>query len=319
MNRGSVEFVDMKPRMADFRNEILHGLSETPKRIPPKFFYDERGSRLFESITETGEYYVTKAEEEIIRDNGDDISEQIGENRYVIEYGSGNSQKTRLLIESLKSPKAYALIDISHDAVQRSAENLSSTFPDLRVISICADYLRMGEIPDIDGMPKRVIVFLGSTIGNFEPENACKFLDLCAHDMNEGEGMLVGVDMKKDLDVLNSAYNDSAGYTAEFNLNLLWRIKRELKTDIDPDKFSHRAFFNEDLGRIEMHLVSDVEQDVDIEGKIFHFDRGESIHTENSYKYSIEQFSRLAQSSGLRVRKFWKDSRDYFSLFFLVK
>lgn len=319
MEKSNIEFFDMKPRLADFRQDVLEGLARNPKKIPPKFFYDEKGSRLFESITETEEYYVTRTEEEILRACSEEISSSIGENRYIIEYGSGNSNKTRTLIRSLKNPAAYALIDISNDAVQRSAERLSTEFPDLKIISICADYLRMGEIPDIPGRPQRVIVFLGSTIGNFEPDNAGKFLDLCAHDMNEGEGLLVGVDMKKDAEVLNRAYNDSKGYTADFNLNLLWRIKRELRTDLDPATFFHRAYYNEEAGRIEMHLVSTVDQDVMVENRTFHFREGESIHTENSYKYSVEEFTTLVNSSGLRIDKVWKDPRSYFGLFYLKK
>lgn len=319
MSDEGIQFIDMKPKEADFRKEVIEGLSRVPKKIPPKFFYDAKGSILFEKITDTSEYYVTKSEEEILRDNGRSISEEVGEGRYVIEYGSGNSRKSGMLISSLKGPAAFAMIDISHDALSRSAESLSSMFPELRIFSICADYLRMGDIPTVKGSRGKLIVFLGSTIGNFEPQNACKFLDMCYHDMEEGDAMLVGVDLKKDREVLNSAYNDSENYTAMFNTNLLERIRRELNSDIDPARFRHVAFYNEDAGRIEMHLESLEDQDFTVDGRSFHMKKGETIHTENSYKYSRDDFTKLAESAGLKTGRVWSDSRNYFGLFYLYK
>lgn len=319
MTAENVEFIDMKPELASFRDEVLQGLSKNPKRIPPKFFYDDRGSELFVKITRTPEYYVTRTEEEILGKFGEEISETIGKGTFVIEYGSGNSEKTSMLISSLDSPFAYVLIDISSDAVRNSADLLSSRFPDLKIISICADYLRMHEIPEQDPNRKKVIVFLGSTIGNFEPDDAKGFLELVQSELNDGDGMLVGVDLRKDVKTLNAAYNDSEGYTARFNLNLLRRIGKELETDINPEKFAHKAYYNRELGRIEMHLVSLENQEVMIEGMKFRFDRGETIHTESSYKYTVEDFSRLAEKSGLKVKKNWQDSRGYFSLLYLTK
>lgn len=319
MAEKSVEFIDLKPELANFREEVIKGLSRSPKMIPPKFFYDEAGSELFNKITSTSEYYVTNVEEEILSTHGMEIAEAIGPETMVIEYGSGNSRKTVTLISSLINPAAYVLVDISPDAVQSSGQELSRKFPGLRVVSICADYLMMDEIPIMDEARKKVIVFLGSTLGNYEPDSARRFLEECHDELGPNDGMLIGVDLKKDVEVLNRAYNDSQGFTEQFNLNLLWRVKRELDTDINPEKFSHRAFYNEEKGRIEMHLVSCEDQSVAVNGNVFHFEEGETIHTESSYKYTIEQFMELAESSGLKVDRMWKDSRGFFGLFYLNK
>lgn len=319
MTGESDEFIDLKPELANFRDDVIRGLSGNPKMIPPKFFYDETGSELFNSITATDEYYVTNAEEEILLDNGRAIAESIGSGTLMIEYGSGNSRKTSILISSLIDPAAYVLIDISPDAVQMSARKLSGKFPQLKVVSVCADYLMMDEIPLVAEGGKKVIVFLGSTIGNFEPEDARNFLNECHGELSSGDGMLIGVDLKKDVNVLNRAYNDSEGFTEKFNLNLLWRIKRELDSDIDPGTFAHRAFYNVEKGRIEMHLVSRVDQTIRIGGNIFHFDKGESIHTESSYKYTVDQFKELAAVSKLEVDRVWMDKRNYFGLFYLKR
>ncbi len=319
MNEGQIEFIDMKPKLADFRKGVLDGLSSDPKTISPKFFYDREGSELFEKITTTPEYYVTNAEESILAKYGDEIAEEIGSEAYVIEYGSGKSNKTRILISQLEDPAAYALIDISSAAVQASAEHLSSIYPGLRVISICADYLEMDEIPSIPGSKGKVIVFFGSTLGNFEPTDADAFLKHCADSMTGKDGMLLGVDFIKSEDVLNRAYNDEEGYTAKFNLNLLERIRRRLDSDVDPAKFRHKAFYNSGKNRIEMHLESLEDQDVSVEGKKFHFGTGETIHTENSYKFSQEQIRKMAENSGLRTVRMWTDDNGYFGLFFLRK
>lgn len=317
MTERQLEFLDLKPKLADFKEEVLAGLSSEPKEIPPKFFYDGAGSELFEKITTTPEYYVTKCEEEILKKYGKQISDAIGPDAYVIEYGSGKSNKTRILISSLEEPAAYALIDISSDAVRASAEHLVSEYPGLKVISICADYLKLDQMPDVGTSSTRVIVFFGSTLGNFEPAAADEFLANCYRGMSAGDGMLLGVDFEKDINVLDRAYNDAQGYTAEFNLNLLRRIKRELKTDLDPDKFTHKAFYNDEKCRIEMHLVSSTHQDVIIEGHSFHFNKGESIHTENSYKFSADKIRNMALKSNLKVENMWTDSKGYFGLFFL--
>ncbi len=319
MTEESVEFIDLKPELASFRDEVIKGLSGNPKKIPPKFFYDEEGSELFVKITGTGEYYVTRVEEEILKEFGNEIGDVIGPGTLVIEYGSGNSTKTSTLISSLIEPVAYVLIDISSNAVRMSAMELSRKFPGLRVISICADYLMMEDVPFLAEAGKKVIVFLGSTIGNFEPEAAGNFLDECHRELRSGDGMLIGVDLKKGTEILNRAYNDSAGYTERFNLNLLRRISKELDSDINPDSFKHKAFYNEEKGRIEMHLVSLEDQTVRISGKQFNFKKGESIHTESSYKYTAEQFSTLADRSNLRVDKMWTDKKGFFGLFYLVK
>lgn len=319
MTADGVEFIDMKPETSSFRDEVLEGLSRNPKSISPKFFYDEKGSALFNNITKTPEYYVTRVEEEILKSYSTEISEVIGSNRIIVEYGSGNSEKSGILISTLKSPAAYVLIDISPVAVRQSAETLASRFPGIRIVSICADYLRMEDMPESGSQDGTVIVFLGSTIGNFDPESARKFLEDCYGDLDQGDGVLIGVDLKKDVDVLNRAYNDAEGFTAEFNMNLLRRMMNELNADLSLDKFAHKAFYNEEMGRIEMHLISLEDQEILIEENRFHFDRGESIHTESSYKYTVREFSRLAEDSGLKVRTVWHDPDQYFGLFFLSK
>lgn len=319
MKKGQIEFIDFKPKIADFKKEVIEGLSSSPKKIPPKFFYDQKGSELFEKITTTPEYYVTNSEEEILRSYSSEISEEIGKHAYMIEYGSGKSNKTRTLISSLYNPAAYALIDISSEALKASAEHLSTEFPDLRVISICADYLTLEDIPKNVESSRKVIVFFGSTLGNFEKEDAIEFLRNCARGLENEDGMLIGVDFKKSPEVLNMAYNDAEGYTARFNLNLLRRIRRELDSDIEPDNFAHVAYYNEGLGRIEMHLESLVEQDVRVDEHSFHFRKGETIHTENSYKFSREQLEEMALKTGLKTVRMWTDSNRYFGLFFFRK
>lgn len=319
MGDSNVEFLDMKPREMDFREEVIRGLTSSPKKIPPRFFYDAHGSELFEKITTTDAYYVTKAEEEILSTQGDDISSVIGSGATMIELGSGNSHKTVTLISSLRSPSAYVLIDISAESVRTSAKRLSKMFPGMRIISVCADYLGIDHLPGVDQESRKVIVFLGSTIGNMDLERARDFMHNISEKMDKGDGMLVGVDLQKDEEVLSTAYNDPEGYTAQFNLNLLNRIRRELHSNIDSRDFVHRAFYNREKSRIEMHLQSVRHHDVTVDGVSIHFSKGETIHTENSYKYSVEGFRDLAGDAGFTIEKYWTDSREYFALFYIKK
>ena len=286
----------------------MAGLSLPQKTLPPKYFYDAAGSRLFERICRLPEYYVTRAELALTRANIGAIARFAGRGCELVEYGSGESLKTRLLIRALR-PAAYLPVDISAAALQKAAKQLAKDFRWLRVVPVLGDFSRPIELPR--ARAPRVVYFPGSTIGNLDPEEAHAFL---AMTRDQAGRMLVGVDLRKDANVLHAAYNDSRGVTAAFNLNLLARINRELGADFDLGRFSHYAFYNAAAGRIEMHLVSLARQSVRVAGHRFRFDRGESIHTENSYKYSVEGFRALAARAGYAGKKLWTDRKGLFAL-----
>ena len=286
----------------------MAGLSLPQKAIPPKYFYDAAGSRLFERICRLPEYYVTRAELSLTRMHIAAIARFAGQGCELVEYGSGESLKTRLLIRALR-PAAYVPIDISEIALRQSTRKLSKSFPWLKIIPVPGDFSRPIELPR--ARAPRVVYFPGSTIGNLDPEEAHAFL---AMTRDQAGRMLVGVDLKKDANVLHAAYNDSRGVTAAFNLNILARINRELGADFDLSQFSHYAFYNAAAGRIEMHLVSLARQRVRVARHRFGFDRGESIHTENSYKYSAEGFRALAARAGYSGKKLWMDRKRLFAL-----
>src|SRR5919197_220901 len=306
----------------EFAQDLRAGLSSRSKYLKPKYFYDHTGSKLFEEICRQPEYYLTRTEVGILEAYSSDIADMHidGSNTIIIELGSGSSSKTRILLESFLRSKQkpthyyYFPIDISYSMLQDTVKMLSSEFPKLQVIGLSTDYL--------DGIDKAnqfvsnknisaqmIIVFLGSTIGNFEPEEAESFLKVLANRLNKGDSLLVGFDLHKNEKVLNPAYNDSAGITAKFNMNILHRINRELGGDFDPSLFKHHAFYNKDKRRIEMHLVSTCKQQVYISeiDKTFDFKEGESIHTENSYKYTLKQIDALAKRCNLKVRKHFTD------------
>lgn len=300
-------------------DDVQHGLSQPQKMLPSKYFYDERGSELFEEITELEEYYPTRTEKRILYQNIDEIAEHIGKKSVIVELGSGSSIKTRLLLDHLQETMAYLPVEISEEYLMKTVEGLKSDYPDLIIKPICADYTKPFEIPEIDRPFDYYVVFYpGSTIGNFKPEKAQQFLGVIAEFMIPGGGMIVGVDLKKEKSVLEAAYNDSKGITAEFNKNILVRLNRELDADFDIDQFRHHAFFNEEEGRIEMHLVSEGRQEVHIDNMTILFEEGESIHTENSYKYSLNGFKELV-SDQFEVKKVWTDDDHLFSLQYLVK
>ncbi len=290
------------------RDDVLAGLSLPQKALPPKYFYDAAGSRLFERICRLPEYYVTRAELALTRANIGAIARFAGRGCELVEYGSGESLKTRLLLRALR-PAAYVPIDISEIALQESTRKLSRSFPWLKIVPVPGDFSRPIELPR--ARAPRVVYFPGSTIGNLDPEEAHAFL---AMTRDQAGRMLVGVDLRKDANVLHAAYNDSRGVTAAFNLNLLARINRELGADFDLRRFSHYAFYNAALGRVEMHLVSLERQSVRVARRRFRFERGESIHTENSYKYSAEGFRALAARAGYAGKKLWTDRKGLFSL-----
>lgn len=290
------------------KEDVIAGLSLPQKALPPKYFYDDAGSRLFERICRLPEYYVTRAELALTRAHIASIARFAGKGCQLVEYGSGESLKTRLLIRALR-PAAYLPVDISQAALRGAARRLTREFPWLRIVPVNGDFSRPIELPA--SRAHRVVYFPGSTIGNLTPEEAHAFLSMTR---GQATRMLVGVDLRKDANVLHAAYNDSRRVTAAFNLNLLARINRELGADFDLKRFAHYAFYNAPLGRIEMHLVSLARQAVRIGRHRFAFDAGESIHTENSYKYSAEGFRALAARAGFAAKRLWLDREGLFAL-----
>ncbi|MFO7592850.1 MAG: L-histidine N(alpha)-methyltransferase [Pseudomonadota bacterium] len=313
MNDMMINFYDLHPPLADLKQEVLQGLGRQPRRLSPKFFYDRHGSELFEAITQTPEYYPTRTELSLLERHAVEMAGLLGRGGLLLELGSGSSRKIRLLLDALK-PAAYMPVDISRDYLIESASELASDFPGVDIHAICADYSTGFELPWIpDGMP-RAAFFPGSSIGNFEPEAARRLLEHVARVLGKGGRLLIGVDLHKDPEILNAAYNDGQGRTAEFNLNLLSRINRELGADFDLNMFEHFAYYNAAAGRVEMHLISCKAQWVEIAGVQFEFATGERIHTENSYKYTIEGFHRLAAKAGYEPVRTWTDERRYFSV-----
>ena len=300
-----------------FREDVIAGLSLPHKALPPKYFYDAAGSRLFERICRLPEYYPTRTELRITRASLPEIVRFAGKGCALFEYGSGESLKTRLLIEALR-PSVYVPIDISAPALRDAVRRLSRRFPWLGMVAVVGDFSHPLNIPPYRGRRRRVVYFPGSTIGNLTRDEAHAFLRMTRGQVGAHGAMLVGVDMKKDANLLHAAYNDAKGVTAAFNLNLLARINRELRGDFDLERFSHYAFYNAPLGRVEMHLVSKAAQTVRIGDHRVRFERGESIHTENSYKYSIDEFRSLAAEAGFRGVKAWTDRKGLFSLHGLI-
>lgn len=297
-----------------FRDDVIAGLSLPQKALPPKYFYDAIGSRLFERICRLREYYPTRTELALTRAHLHAIAAFAGRGVALVEYGSGQSLKTRLLIRALR-PAAYLPIDISADALRAAERRLRREFPWLAIRPLQGDFAHPLEVRmEPRGRGRTVVYFPGSTIGNLTPEEARAFLRMTRAQAGRRGAMLVGVDLKKDATVLHAAYNDAKGVTAAFNLNLLARINRELGADFDLRSWRHYAFYNAPLGRIEMHLVSLERQAVRIGRHRFGFGRGETIHTENSYKYSVEEFRALAARAGFTPRKAWIDRRGLFAL-----
>jgi len=314
-----IQFHDCHPHLSSFRDEVLAGLAKPQKAIPPKFFYDKRGSELFERITGLEEYYPTRAEMEILEQRSGEIAGRMGEDSLLIEFGSGSSRKIRLLLDALQGRNTYIAIDISKDHLIESAETLSREYPELEVSAVCADYTQRFPLPQANRKNggRKAVFFPGSTIGNFTREQAEEFLKTTAELLRPEGDLLIGVDLKKDPATLNAAYNDAEGVTAAFNLNLLERINSELNGDFDLSSFEHRAFYNEAEGRVEIYLVSRKRQTARVDSARFEFQRGEAIHTENSYKYSISEFRELASRLGFEPVRAWTDSHDLFSLHYL--
>ena len=313
MTAEPVNFYDAHPGVADLRREVLAGLGARPRALSPKFFYDERGSELFDRICDLPEYYQTRTEMAILRSALRDLVGLIGAECLLVELGSGASKKVRLLLEELR-PSGYVGVDISKEFLLSSTRTLASDYPWLEVHAACVDFSRGLQIPQCDPAAHKVAFFPGSSIGNFDPDDAVHLMRDVAELVGEGGHLLVGVDLKKPVSLLNAAYNDAAGVTAAFNLNLLERIRAELDSDVEPSSFDHYAFYNPLPGRVEMHLISRIDQVVNIEGRAFEFAAGEGIHTENSYKYTVREFGALAARAGFRQQAVWTDDQDLFSV-----
>ena len=305
MKQRAIRFYDEQPAPATMQEEVLQGLASRPRRIAPKFFYDERGSRLFDAICALPEYYPTRTEMGILESCADDVARMAGPDSSLIELGSGASKKIRLLLEAIR-PRRYLGIDISREFLRQSVEHLAHDYPWIEVHAACADFMQDFELPGGAGEGKKLAFFPGSTIGNFEPHDALAFLQRVRRLVQPDGALLIGVDLKKNPQLLHAAYNDSAGITAQFNLNLLLRLRDELGAELDPQGFRHRAFYNTARGRIEMHLVSRRAQDIRLLGRRFHFEPEESIHTENSYKYRCDEFSELASAAGWQLEQDWQ-------------
>ena len=307
------------PEMAAAGAEILAGLEAPQKRISPKYFYDERGSELFDQICELDEYYPTRTELAVMQEHADELAELVGPRAAVIEFGAGSSLKVRLLLDHLHEPAAYVPVDISGDYLLKQAEELAADYPNVHVQPVCADFTRPFELPEHPIMPERNLIFFpGSTIGNFSRARAFELLTVMAAEAKSGGALLIGVDLRKDAAILEPAYNDSLGVTAEFNLNVLARLNRELGADFDLEHFEHRAVYDDTEGRVEMRLVSTQPQTVTLRGTKLHFDRGEYIVTEHSHKYSIQEFQSLAKRAGFVPQRCWTDADSLFSVHYLT-
>jgi dimethylhistidine N-methyltransferase len=310
---------DFKPGLDSFLAEVLIGLRKPQKELPTKYLYDERGSRLFERICGLKEYYITRAEASIMQAHIEEMAELIGPRVLVIEHGCGNCQKVRFLIDHLHDPVAFIPVDISQEQLLQVSRELDAVYPCLQVLPVCADYTSSFELPVPKQESKRTVVyFSGSTISNFDPIPAKHFLEHIAGLCGSGGALLIGVDLKKDPAVLHNAYNDSEGLTAAFNRNLLERINRELGCDFHLDGFEHYAFYNARESRVEMHLVSNKDQVVHLDKKTISFAQGESIWTESSYKYNLDEFEQVAAAAGFRVERVWLDERRWFSVQYLT-
>ncbi len=310
---NKLQFHDLCSVTNDFNSDVLQGLNIRPASIPPKYFYDTKGSQLFDAITKLPEYYQTRTEMQILQNNADKIAYHVGIGNLLIEPGGGSCEKVHILLEALK-PIAYVPMDISKQHLQHAVEELGAAFPWLKIYAITTDYTHIMKLPSAVPESSKVVFFPGSSIGNFDPNDAVIFLNSIARLVKSGGYLLIGVDLKKDKTLLKNAYNDTAGITAQFNLNLLQRINLELGADFDLSAWKHKAFYNEQAGRIEMHLISLCKQRVSIGQHQFVFTAGEAIHTENSYKYTTEEFITLAERAGFQSIDLWIDADKLFSV-----
>ncbi|MDP9253460.1 MAG: L-histidine N(alpha)-methyltransferase [Verrucomicrobiota bacterium] len=307
----------LEPASSDFLAETLAGLSRAPRTLPCKFFYDERGAELFQKICELPEYYVTRTELKILKEQRTEIASALGDGVELIGLGTGAGTKTCILLEELRDPVAYVPVDISKEQLEQSTVLFHQLFPGLEILPVCADYLQPVVLPTPERKPAhKVVYFPGSTIGNFEPREASDFLRRINRVCGKNGGLLIGVDLRKDRRILEAAYNDRQGVTAQFNLNLLARANRELGADFHLSRWKHRAIYNSEAGRIEMHLISETDQVVHIANHEFRFRAGEKIITEFSYKHTADGFTALAAQAGFRREHLWTDGAQLFGVFY---
>jgi dimethylhistidine N-methyltransferase len=310
---------DEAARAALIRREVLSGLQSPVKELPCKLFYDERGAQLFERICELDEYYLTRTDQAIMLRYAGEMATCIGRGAALIEYGSGAGTKTRILLDHLQDLVAYIPVDISREQLLISAADLAAAYPNIQVLPVHADYTGPFTLPPIESpIARKVGYFSGSTIGNFTPPEAVAFLSRQIDLLGPGGGMLIGADLQKDPAVLHLAYNDRAGVTAAFNLNILTHVNRELGADFQLDQFAHKARYNEQEGRIEMYLTSLADQIVHLDDTAIDFRNGERILTEVSYKYTLNGFAEIARRAGFDVRTVWTDERRWFSVQYLT-
>lgn len=317
--RNDIELADFHPPRKDMLADVLHGLQSEEKWLSSMYFYDERGSKLFDEICELPEYYPTRTELAIMDANIEEICDLLGPHSMLVEFGSGSSLKTRELLEHMDDLAAYVPVEISREHLVNSAQQLQERFPGLEILPVCADFTQDFALPAPSHPPLRTLVYFpGSTIGNFDPDDALDLLRRMARLAGHGGGVLIGVDLEKDKATLERAYNDAAGVTAQFNLNILARINRELGANFDIDSFRHKAIWNPQRHRIEMHLESLREQSVTIRDHVIDFREGETIHTESSHKFTLPRFADIAAQAGLTVEHVWMDEKKLFSVQYLV-
>ena len=314
------EFIDLEPKEENFKEAVITGLSNNSKSLPCKFFYDLAGSQLFDQICGTDEYYVTRTEISILKNNIKEICEHIGKKSHFIEFGSGSSNKVRILLDELKKPSSYTAIDISREHLLKSCRELAVIYPSVFVRAVCADYSQAFKLPKMFSCLDNVVAFFpGSSLSNFDQADAIYFLSCVGDFLKQSRGgLLIGIDLKKDPKILEAAYDDSRGITAKFNLNILERANKEIGANFDISKFEHRAIYNREKGRVEMHLVSLADQVVSIGHHCYEFIVDEYIHTENSYKYSLDQFEIMWREAGFSSSNIWCDDNDYFSVHYLT-
>jgi len=312
----NVHFKNLHPKTDDCEDEVLSGLAMRPKTINPKYFYDTRGSELFERITQTPEYYPTRTERALLKTHAAEIAEYCGQACVLLEPGSGSSEKVRLLLPDLQ-PRAYVPMDIAAEFLHRCALELAAEFPCLTVHAMCADFARF--LPRVGDLPegRRVVFYPGSTLGNMHPEEARVFLKRVRQWVGENGALIIGIDLHKSTEVLNAAYNDAEGVTAAFNLNVLTHLNRLVAANFDPALYAHKAFYNESRRRIEMHLESQIAHIVRLGTHTVAIDEGECIQTENSYKYTLESFAHLAEGAGLQSKQIWLDEQGWYSLHYM--
>jgi dimethylhistidine N-methyltransferase len=315
---NSLSLVDHAPRTNNVLNEVIIGLSQVQKTLPAKLLYDKRGSEIFEDICKLPSYYPTRTETKILNAHAAEMVALMGEDALILEPGSGAAEKVRILLRQMKGARRYVPVEISREILLRTCSELMDEFEGISLTPVCADFTRMPELPLSvkQQRGKKVVFFPGSTIGNLHPDEAKEFLKTCARLTGPGGGILIGADRKKDPDVLHLAYNDPEGVTAAFNLNLLDRLNREVDASFVTRNFSHEAIYNFEKGRIEMHLRSLLPQLVRVNRTVFRFREGETIHTENSYKYSVSEFIELGHQAGLKPIRYWQDQEGLFSVYY---